>query len=120
MRASTYEPTAAHPLNFEQLLLRFETHDSKLDTLCRRIGCVGPSFDSEQRIKRLEYQVDRELDAIVRVALALSCMPAKDPTHVRMKAHVIWNFIGDEEPESISDILIRSLCRDILDASNRS
>lgn len=115
MQPSADAPAATPPLTFEKLFDHFESHDAKLETLCRRIECVRPSIDADDRVARLEREADKELDAIVRVALAMSCLSAKQTAHLRMKAHVLWSLIGDEEPQSIAEVLIRSLCGDLLD-----
>lgn len=100
---------------FERLFDDFRARDAKLDILCRRIQCVRPVHDAQDRIKRLEDRASREIDLIARIALRLSEMPSKDAKHVKLKAIVLWSLIKDEEPESVSEALLHSLCRDLLD-----
>lgn len=115
MQTSTDEGSNQGTLSFEREFLDFLAHDAKLDVLCRRMQCIRPGPDADERVKRLEDHADREIEMIAKIALRLSRMPAKDGGHVKIKAHILWSLIKEEEPESISEALLRSLCRDLID-----
>lgn len=110
------EKPSPEPLSFEKLFLRFEMHDAKIKSLCRRLECTRPSAIAERRIARIESEVDLEFEGIIRIVLSMSRMSAKDATDVRLKAQVVWSLIHDEKPQSIAEVLIHSLCRDLVDA----
>lgn len=115
MPIATEESIKTSRHGIDKLFREFLAHDATLDVLCRRIQCVGSGPEADVRIKQLEDDAGSEIDAIARVALRLSKCPAQDVAHAKIKAEVLWSLIKEEEPESISEVLLHSLCRDLLD-----
>ncbi len=91
-------------------------HQTALDTVCRRISCLGRSAASERQGAKLEHHADIHLQKIARIALLMAKKPSTSHADVVKKAKVLWTFIHDEEPESVSEFLLRSLCRDLAES----
>lgn len=71
--------------------------------------------DVKLRYLELEELVGQELDCIFDVALRLSRVRARTAQDLRVKAELLQELIAGQDAATIGDVLVRSLCRDLMD-----
>ncbi len=71
--------------------------------------------DDGLRYQQLEELVGQELDHIFDVARRLSRLRARTTGDLRVKGRILQELIANEDDATISAVLVRSLCRDLVD-----